>query len=117
MISWGYSKVSSGTLSDKLLKATLPYRLLDCAEAYRRENITLMEETQFCAGDLENGDRGVCGGDMGSAAVVQGTKFYIFGIASFSKSCGGPQFASIFTKVGPYVRWINSVSGIYPLGI
>uniref|UniRef100_A0A6E8VIR3 Peptidase S1 domain-containing protein n=2 Tax=gambiae species complex TaxID=44542 RepID=A0A6E8VIR3_ANOCL len=103
-----------GAKSDELRKVALNiYNNELCAERYRydrhlRQGIL---STQMCVGDLAGG-KDTCQGDSGGPLQVTVQEnhcmFYILGVTSLGQVCGSSTPA-IYTKVHPYLDWIESV--------
>ena len=63
--------------------------------------------TQICAGSDKGRD--TCGGDSGGPLQIvdwdNSCTYYIVGVTSFGKACGGK--AAIYTRVSSYMDWIE----------
>lgn len=81
----------------------------DCKNIYGPMIISSM----LCTLGYPNRNQGSCQGDSGGGLVTMFTNSTFVGIVSFgaAQSCtaGYPQG---FTRVGPYLSWINTVTGI-----
>uniref|UniRef100_A0A8W7NTC6 Peptidase S1 domain-containing protein n=1 Tax=Anopheles atroparvus TaxID=41427 RepID=A0A8W7NTC6_ANOAO len=70
-----------------------------------------VQSTQLCVGDLVTG-KDTCQGDSGGPLQVTRDEnqciYYIIGVTSFGKVCGF-NTPAIYTKVFPYLSWIESV--------
>lgn len=69
-------------------------------------------ETQMCYGSRnKNGD--TCGGDSGGPIQIYHPSLHcmytIVGITSFGLSCGSINVPGVYTRVEPYIEWIESV--------
>lgn len=65
--------------------------------------------TQFCAGYL-HGRNDVCIGDAGGGLLIRDALtnlFTVVGILIDDSSCGKPNSPAIYTKVAPYLSWVN----------
>ena len=97
----GWGRTSSG--GERPLKlqrvqlAILPQ--WECELLYREENIT---DNMFCTG---RAGRGICSGDSGGPAVLNGRQI---GIVSFTRKCTHPVFMNIYTLYD----WIHKYTGI-----
>ncbi|CAF1070795.1 unnamed protein product, partial [Brachionus calyciflorus] len=65
---------------------------------------------QVCAGEFKGG-KDTCQGDSGGplfvSEIVNGIEKYVLaGITSYGDGCAQPGFPGIYTKVGPYLKWI-----------
>ena len=100
---WGITK-ENGFQSQQLHEAVLPtYDRDGCNQRYNN----LVTEKQFCAG-YENGGVDACKGDSGGPfVVVDGNRPKIAGIVSWGRGCARRDTPSVYTKVAPYVGWIN----------
>lgn len=105
----GWGVTEHGTKSSKLLKATIPVRLVqECQSKYQR--FAEVTDKQVCAGGADGQDS--CGGDSGGPmkyiAFLIGMPRYIqYGIVSYGPSqCGTPGQPAIYTRVGKYIDWI-----------
>ena len=92
--------------SDRLLAVDLP--IVDnrtCAAAMGSSEI--MEE-MVCAG-YEQGGLDTCQGDSGGPLVVPGgaTDWTQLGIVSWGYGCGRPGTYGVYTRVAPYIGWIQ----------
>ncbi|MFG2557287.1 serine protease [Streptomyces sp. NPDC048581] len=61
--------------------------------------------SMLCAGPAAGG-KGICFGDSGGPAVVNGV---VVGIASWARGCGEAGSPSVFTSAAHYRNWIHSV--------
>ncbi|KAB0794062.1 hypothetical protein PPYR_13682 [Photinus pyralis] len=106
----------SETLKATYLPAVSNNRCIDAQHQDFKKYVTF---TTFCAG-WQNGT-GVCNGDSGGGLVFDkyGNKTWVLeGIVSVSPRRLGTSFCdtsffTIFTKVGMYVDWINSVLNLF----
>ncbi|XP_075985521.1 uncharacterized protein LOC142982733 [Anticarsia gemmatalis] len=107
VVGWGVSDSKDITIDppDERLKfATLDYyTLIDCQEIYTKEYVT---RNNFCAGFYSKGS-GACSRDIGGPGIVDGK---LIGVISFgSPTCGTPDTPTVFTKIGFYKDWIESI--------
>lgn len=108
---WGRTK-ATGKLSDKLRKVSLrPITMDECREIYlphRKIPFGIMSG-QLCA--LGNGD--TCFGDSGGPLQVlldpKLDSYYIVGITSFGRGCASTGMPGVYTRVTPYLDWIESI--------
>ena len=71
----------------------------------------VITENMVCAGILGS-EKGVCSGDSGGPLVVPRSSAddaaVVYGIASFVKNCGHPNFPDVFMRVSRFLPWIQS---------
>ncbi|XP_058169737.1 venom protease-like [Anopheles ziemanni] len=114
-IATGFGLVEGfGMKSDDLRKVALNiYDNALCAEQYTANRFVRqgIKDTQLCVGDLAGG-KDTCQGDSGGPLQITHEEnrciFYIIGVTSFGKACGSSTPA-IYTRVAPYLSWIESV--------
>ncbi|XP_022818166.1 uncharacterized protein LOC111350740 [Spodoptera litura] len=116
VIGWGARKKSNVIDQfERMLVAKLDiYQVNECAEIY---SPTFVTDKHFCAGFISAGG-GACNKDVGGPGVVGGT---LIGVISFGAPiCGAVDSPTVFTKLGYYRKWIDSViktrSGIKAIG-
>ncbi|KAI8433029.1 hypothetical protein MSG28_013898 [Choristoneura fumiferana] len=107
IVGWGARSPSNkipDPWSSKLSMAHLPiYPFEDCQDVYSKEYVT---RKNFCAGFMSKGG-GACNRDVGAPAVIHGI---LTGIASFgAPHCGTVDAPTVFTKVGHYYDWIETI--------
>ena len=108
LLGWGIQTEDSGSLSPMLRRIDIPLiAYYTCDQTYSMKGINVNSD-HLCAGDLYNGGKSFCKGDIG-APLFRYTDDRIFGIASFSIGCGRPGYPPIFTNVASYRKWIDSV--------
>ncbi|XP_032524234.2 coagulation factor IX-like [Danaus plexippus] len=111
VLGWGVTKMSQKLAYEPvyLNRKFLPiYPNVFCKDVYGKKFIS---ETMFCAGTLTTGE-GACDHDAGGPAVIAGK---LVGIISFGPSvCGYPNAPTVFTLVGAYSDWIESVNESMP---
>uniref|UniRef100_A0A2A4J7T9 Peptidase S1 domain-containing protein n=1 Tax=Heliothis virescens TaxID=7102 RepID=A0A2A4J7T9_HELVI len=107
LLGWGVTKISQKMAYEPIFlqRKVLPvYPNSFCKEVYGDKFIT---ETMFCAGTLTTGE-GACDHDAGGPAILAGR---LVGIISFGPAvCGFADAPTVFTLVGAYNDWIESVS-------
>ena len=68
-------------------------------------------KNMVCAGILGS-ENGVCSGDSGGPLVVPRSSTddtaVVYGITSFGKKCGHPNYPDVFMRVSRYLPWIQS---------
>lgn len=111
LLGWGVTKSSQKMLYEPiyLQRKFLPvYPNKFCKEVYGDKFITT---TMFCAGTLTTGE-GACDHDAGGPAVLAGK---LFGIISFGPTvCGYPNAPTVFTLVGAFADWIETINETMP---
>ncbi|KAJ8709938.1 hypothetical protein PYW07_009304 [Mythimna separata] len=79
------------------------YQVNECAQIYSPDYVTVKH---FCAGFIATGG-GACNKDLGGPGIVQGV---LVGVISFGAPlCGAIDAPTVFTKVGHYSKWIDSI--------
>lgn len=109
----GWGKTEANTLSDVLLKATVP-RIdnAQCMQILQQQRLWIqLSEKQMCAGgkNLVDSCRGDSGGPLGMVARVgKYPRFIQFGIVSIGlNTCGVQNVPSVYTRVGEYMDWVQ----------
>lgn len=103
-------------LSNQLLKVTLElFPFQECHDSYgvsRKLPNGIVDETQICAGSRSD-EKDTCEGDSGGPLQVYHNSLHcmytIIGITSFGKGCGLAGQPAAYTRVHPYVPWIESI--------
>ncbi|PZC79294.1 hypothetical protein B5X24_HaOG200425 [Helicoverpa armigera] len=107
VLGWGVTKISQKMAYEPIFlqRKILPvYPNSFCKEVYGDKFIT---ETMFCAGTFTTGE-GACDHDAGGPAILSGR---LVGVISFGPAvCGYADAPTVFTLVGAYSDWIESVS-------
>lgn len=116
-IASGWGKVGwDEELSNTLLKVTLElFPFNECYDSFsimKKLPQGINNETQMCAGSrASSGD--TCQGDSGGPLQVFHSTLYCMytqiGVTSFGKACGLAGQPAVYTKVHPFVPWIESV--------
>ncbi|KPJ17492.1 Vitellin-degrading protease [Papilio machaon] len=111
LLGWGVKKLSQRIafepvfLQQKLLPV---YPNIFCKEVYGDKFVS---STMFCAGTMTTGE-GACSHDAGGPAVMSGK---LVGIISYGPSiCGFPNAPTVFTLVGAYADWIETINETMP---
>ncbi|KAF2905061.1 hypothetical protein ILUMI_01115 [Ignelater luminosus] len=118
-IGWGRTEFA-GDVSNNLLKVKLEiYNIETCRENYidsykRVLPNGIIEETQLCAGGGVNEVKDTCQGDSGGPLhqSLRGRAYRVYnviGVTSFGKSCGLVNSPGVYTRVSPYVEWIEGI--------
>jgi trypsin len=117
---WGRTQAHATHLPTLLHTVRLPITTpAACEAAYSGVNLTLGGDeggpleglapvldttSMLCAGPAAGG-KGICFGDSGGPAAVNGV---VVGIASWARGCGEAGSPSVFTSVAHYRNWIHS---------
>ncbi|XP_072948392.1 uncharacterized protein [Epargyreus clarus] len=111
LLGWGVSKMSQRMAYEPIFlnRKFLPvYPNVFCKEVYGDKFVT---ETNFCAGTMTTGE-GACDHDAGGPAILAGR---LVGIISFGPTvCGYPNAPTVFTLVGAYADWIETINETMP---
>ncbi|XP_013139254.1 PREDICTED: serine protease snake-like [Papilio polytes] len=112
---WGATQ-HKGDASDQLEKVTLnKFTESECSASHQPHRNMLRgfdANTQFCYGDkLQSKD--TCQGDSGGPLQVTSPHincmYVVIGVTSFGKDCGTLARPGIYTKVSPYMSWIENI--------
>ncbi|KAJ8710934.1 hypothetical protein PYW08_009449 [Mythimna loreyi] len=107
LLGWGVTKMSQKLSYEPIFlqKKILPvYPNAFCKEVYGEKFVA---ESMFCAGTLTTGE-GACDHDAGGPAILSGR---LVGVISFGPSiCGFANAPTVFTKIGFYSDWIETVN-------
>jgi secreted trypsin-like serine protease len=114
IIGWGQTGESSLHQQTRLRYATVPVvGDRDCARAYRKVGVQLVEDEAICAGG-QGAD--TCQGDSGGP-LVRETAYggYVqVGIVSFGLGCGRRDYPGVYTQISKFRADIKA--GIRKLG-
>ncbi|KAH0819321.1 hypothetical protein GEV33_003471 [Tenebrio molitor] len=113
---WGKTDIYGG-LSNHLLKADVnPVIQNVCKEYYasiKKERLPhgIREDIQLCAGHPEGKD--TCPGDSGGPLQYKVSAdrdyFIVVGITSVGRACGLENSVGVYTRVSPYIGWIENI--------
>lgn len=123
----GYGYISQDWVGDpgqprELRRVDIPLiSTRDCVDALKAVGAASAGESlrgtvQLCAG-YDAGDCGgdTCTGDSGGPVVAQlasdDGRFVQIGVTSAGIGCGRPRYPGIYTRVAPFVNWMESVTG------
>ncbi|XP_013144754.1 PREDICTED: uncharacterized protein LOC106108201 [Papilio polytes] len=104
-LGWGAKHIDDDNfVSERLSYSHLNmYHIKDCQSLYTEKYVTLKN---FCAGFISKGG-GACNRDVGGPGILDGL---LVGVISFgSPVCGIPDAPTVFTKLGYYRNWIETV--------
>lgn len=115
---WGSTEFGAEGSKD-LLKATVSlYTYQECKKKYsgslKKLSKGIVDDIQFCAGGRTE-VKDTCQGDSGGPIQmnVRNTNFQriysIVGITSFGKICGFVNQPGVYTRLYPYIGWIESI--------
>ncbi|KAL0861786.1 hypothetical protein ABMA27_009260 [Loxostege sticticalis] len=110
IVGWGAKdEKNKQDPSTKLSLAHLDlYKLEECKAVYSEPYVT---ESTFCAGFTRKRS-GACEKDVGDPAVVAGV---LVGVVSFGPPlCGTVDAPTVFTRIGIYAGWIDSILKMNP---
>ncbi|XP_068695200.1 proclotting enzyme-like [Montipora foliosa] len=99
---------------DKLSSSELRSAQFQIQDMERCRNSTdywFNESVSFCAGSEKRGS-GICKGDSGSPFVMNvmhngARKWVAIGLVSWGEGCGIHGYYTFYTKLAPYLEWIN----------
>lgn len=113
---WGRTQYAEGT-SNVLQKVVLDkIAQPECNASYaphlsRNLNKGIVDETQFCAGSKLHRD--TCQGDSGGPIQIYHSyvqcMYAVVGITSFGIRCAETGLPGVYTRVYPYIDWIESI--------
>ncbi|CAH2057517.1 unnamed protein product, partial [Iphiclides podalirius] len=111
LLGWGVKKLSQKLSFEPIFlqRKLLPvYPNIFCKEVYGEKFIS---SSMFCAGTMTTGE-GACAHDAGGPAIIGGK---LVGIISFGPTiCGFPNAPTVFTLVGAFADWIETVNESMP---
>uniref|UniRef100_A0A7M4FXU9 Hyaluronan binding protein 2 n=1 Tax=Crocodylus porosus TaxID=8502 RepID=A0A7M4FXU9_CROPO len=104
----GWGETEAGEESHQLLDARVKLISQKRCNARRAHNNKL-DESMFCAGNLERSGVDSCQGDSGGPLTcVQDGSYYVYGIVSWGDLCGLKEKPGVYTRVTKFLSWINS---------
>jgi len=110
-----------GKISPTLREVNLEIAPFDaCQRTHTNEQLgdptPLNQTVQVCAWDPTGGSKDACQGDSGGPLLLDGQ---MVGLVAFSKGCGRPLIPGVYTRIEPYVDWIQEqiceLSSVPPL--
>ncbi|XP_019341501.1 hyaluronan-binding protein 2 isoform X1 [Alligator mississippiensis] len=104
----GWGETETGEESHQLLDARVKLISQKRCNARSAHN-NMLDESMFCAGNLERSGVDSCQGDSGGPLIcVQDGSYYIYGIVSWGDRCGLKQKPGVYTRVTTFLSWIKS---------
>ncbi|EAT40692.1 AAEL007593-PA [Aedes aegypti] len=109
----GYgARENYGASANVLMKVVLDqYDRSTCLNYYSQAGARRLIDNQMCVG-FQAGGRDTCQGDSGGPLQIRDAEndcvYLIVGITSYGSYCGG-EVPAIYTRVGAYLPWIESV--------
>lgn len=115
-MGWGATGPLEPSSNALILVSQYLFSFEECQEKFtgainRRFNRGLDNETQICLGSRETIES-TCLGDSGGPVISDGDyhkMHVIYGVVSFGPPCGFSNSPGIYTKVYPYVKWIEKM--------
>ncbi|CAD7092799.1 unnamed protein product [Hermetia illucens] len=118
---WGHTEFGANEGSNHLLKVVLTkFSHQECNMTYVSQHYLekkglkdgIREETQLCAGS-RTAMKDTCKGDSGGPLQVYHSNLYcmytVIGVTSFGITCGNINIPGVYTRVYPYVNWIEKI--------
>uniref|UniRef100_T1IJ44 Peptidase S1 domain-containing protein n=1 Tax=Strigamia maritima TaxID=126957 RepID=T1IJ44_STRMM len=109
---WGWmsEKPRGGHKPNSMQK--LAVKVIDnrmCSIWYKEANYPLhIQPVQLCAGYKEGG-KDSCEGDSGGPLIIkEGNTYKVIGIVSSGLGCARPSLPGLYSRVTPFLRWINN---------
>nr|XP_009666944.1 PREDICTED: hyaluronan-binding protein 2 isoform X3 [Struthio camelus australis] len=69
----------------------------------------ILDESMFCAGNLQRPGVDSCQGDSGGPLTcVENGSYYVYGIVSWGEQCGLKNKPGVYTQVTTFLSWIKS---------
>ncbi|CAF3355408.1 unnamed protein product [Rotaria sp. Silwood1] len=111
LVAIGWGRNCSGGSSPNTLRQVTVKTIEDTEKMCKNliENIKL----QFCAA-VNGGGKGTCQGDSGGPLMHYSEKeqlWLLAGITSYGRGCALPNYATVYTRVSVYIKWIQSIVG------
>ncbi|XP_066529404.1 trypsin [Hoplias malabaricus] len=105
---WGFTTPNGG-VPTTLRTVTLPIVSNSRCNSTDSLNASITDN-MICAGYAAGG-KDACNGDSGSPLVCEGR---VYGIVSWGKGCGDPQYPGVYTAVANFRSWIDdTIFGFY----
>ncbi|KRT82162.1 Trypsin, partial [Oryctes borbonicus] len=113
----GWGKTEEHVVSDHLLKAVVDiFPQQNCNERYKSLPQVFPNgvnyDIEVCAGSYTS-NKDTCGGDSGGPLQIYSMdvycSHYLLGVTSFGIRCGQANSPAVYTKVYPYLQWIENI--------
>ena len=109
---WGTLASNAQEASELLQQVDLPVVDLQvCRRAYQGRDESVVQDNNICAG-YQQGTRDSCQGDSGGPLVVPDPNvpsgWTQTGVVSWGLGCADPESYGVYTRVAPYIGWIQS---------
>ena len=109
LIGWG-ATAEGGGISRNLQQVDVPVLSQSTCNAFQVYNGDLTSN-MLCAGYLVE-EKDACNGDSGGPLVVYSDSlFKQIGIVSWGQGCARPNKPGVYTRIRPFVNWIQSTIG------
>jgi len=103
-IGWGTTS-EGGSIPAALRHVTVPIVARATCNSNYGGGIT---NNMICAG-VSGGGLDACQGDSGGPLVVASSSVLV-GLTSWGRGCARPGYPGVYTRIGPYITWINNNS-------
>ena len=109
LVGWG-STSEGGAISRKLQQVEVPVLAQTTCNAFQVYNGDV-SSNMLCAGYLQE-EKDACNGDSGGPLLVyNNSTFKQIGIVSWGQGCARPNKPGVYTRVQPFLNWIQSSIG------
>ncbi|NXJ13602.1 HABP2 protein, partial [Odontophorus gujanensis] len=103
----GWGETEKGDMSQQLLDASvklISQKKCNAPRAYDQR----LDESMFCAGNLQQPGTDSCHGDSGGPLTcVEDGFHYVYGIVSWGDQCGLEKKPGVYTQVTTFLHWIK----------
>ncbi|XP_034027516.1 trypsin [Thalassophryne amazonica] len=99
---WGFTSLTASELPSLLHTVKIPIFSNEKCNSSESFN-GMITDNMVCAGYQDAG-KDACLGDSGGPLVCEGR---IYGLVSWGKGCGYPQYPGVYTAVSKFRRWID----------
>ncbi|NXS41878.1 HABP2 protein, partial [Balaeniceps rex] len=104
----GWGETETDGASHRLLDANvklISQRKCNAPRAYDH----MLDESMFCAGNLQRPGVDSCQGDSGGPLTcVENGSYYVYGLVSWGDNCGLKNKPGVYTQVTTFLSWIKS---------
>jgi secreted trypsin-like serine protease len=119
-LGWGYTDPDRLSPSETLQQAALPIvSNLTCNTAFNAYTGYPYDDpitgNMVCAGDLKGGKDACIGDSGGPLMVLDGDAWRLAGLVSWGEGCAEPDLYGVYTRVGPFLDFINENVKVSPL--